>query len=375
MNALSPFFPLTPSNPGVPAAGEPAGRDSNCLAVVRYLLLSVFLIVTFAGCAIPQKPKDTLADSGIIPIVYSKNYNIGIPFAQGFTDFDLKKFSKIQRELIRQRLRTKDEFLVPRKISREELLLVHTEEYLAKLTKSAHVARALQAPLAILPSPVVRSAVVDPFMFSSGGTVLAGRRALERGIAINLGGGYAHASSDQGEGFNLIADVPIAIRVLQKEGRIRRAMIVDLDVHKGQGDILVFKGDKSVHIMDMYEMGIYPTGKFSLPANRDVPLPYHCSEERYMKELRDNLPGAIREAKPDLIFFVAGSDPYCKDKLGNVQMSFNGMVERDLYVINEARTRHIPIVMVLSGGYSDDSWRIHFESIKEMILKYEESQE
>lgn len=339
------------------------------LAGAVFFAITLFVI---SGCGTYEKPRERLADSSLIPIAYSKNYEMRVAGAQKFTDFDLRKYQKIRNQLIREGLRKSDEFLVPRKISREELLLVHTPEYLTKLRSSKYVSRALEAsPLAILPSSLMQPMVLNSFMYISEGTVLCARRALERGIAINLGGGYAHASSDKGEGFGLIADVPIAIRALEKDGLIKRAMIVDLDVHKGHGDILVFKDDRSVYIFDMYEMGIYPTGSFDLRADRDIPLSFETKEEGYMHLLQTHLPKSIEKAKPDIIFYVAGSDPYYKDKLGSIQMSFKGLVERDLFVLDEARKRNIPIIMVLSGGYSEDSWRIHFETIKEIILKNE----
>jgi len=332
----------------------------------------IFSLILISGCMTHETPRENLSNRNLIPIIYSKNCEIRLAVAQKATAFDLHKYSKIRNQLIRSGLRKSSEFAVPLKISRRELLLVHSEEYLANLHNPKSVARSLEAPpLKVLPGKLVESTVVDSFMYASEGTILAGRRALERSIAINLGGGYAHASRDNGEGFNLIADVPIAIRALQKEGLIKRAMIVDTDVHKGNGDILTFKDDDSVYIFDMYEAGIYPAGHFLLAADKDIPLAHGTSEETYLQLLRKHLPGAIDEASPDIIFYVAGSDPYYKDALGSIQMSFEGLVERDLFVVNEAHKRSIPIAMVLSGGYSDDSWRIHFESIKQIILKYE----
>jgi len=355
------------------------GQPKICQTQVIFSVLNsvfgggfVVSLILISGCVPYEVPRERLAEPDLIPIVYSKNYEISLIGAQKATAFDLEKYSKIRNELVSSGLRKSYEFVVPGKISRRELLLVHSEEYLEGLHNPKSVARSLEAPpLKVLPGKVVEATVVDSFMYASEGTVLAGRRALDRGIAIDLAGGYAHASRDSGEGFNLIADVPIAIRILQREGLIERAMIVDTDVHKGNGNILTFKDDPSVYTFDMYEEGIYPTGHFLLLADKDIPLPHGTSTARYMELLRDELPSAIEEAEPDIIFYVAGSDPYYKDTLGSIQMSFDGMVERDLFVIKEAYTRKIPIAMVLSGGYSDESWRIHYESIKAIIRQYE----
>ena len=358
------------------------GREERVKSIVYAVLnflLGAFFIFTaavFPGCVTIEIPRQRLTNPDIIPIAYSKNYEIRLAGKENLSTFDVHKYSKIRNELIREGLRKRSEFLVPRKISRGELLLVHTEEYLARMRSSKYVAKVLEVPpIKIMPSGLMRETILKSFMYASEGTVLAGRRALEGGIAVNLGGGYAHASSEQGEGFGLIADVPIAIRALQKEGLIGRAMIVDTDVHKGNGDILVFKDDDSVFVFDMYENGIYPTGHFKVAADRDIPLSHGMSEKEYLRLLEKHLPGAINEAKPDIIFYVAGSDPYCKDRLGSIQMSFEGMVKRDMFVVDEARRRNIPIAMVLSGGYSAESWRIHFETIKEIILKYEKRQQ
>ena len=337
------------------------------LFVIGLVLVSVAYL---GSCARRREVvRETLPDPRLIPIAYSENYNIRVKGAEKFTSFDLAKYSKVHRQLIKDALRTRDEFLVPRKISEEDLLLVHSRDYLESLKDPEEVAKALEAGLvAILPPVTLRKRIVDPFLYATGGTLLAARRALERGLAVNLAGGYQHASSDHGEGFCLIADVPIAIRVLMKEGKIKKAMIVDCDNHQGQGSAHIFSGDDSVFIIDFFERANYP----QVPSEADLPVPLDSGigDEAYMEALKRNLPGPIEDFRPDVIFYVAGSDVYRGDQLGGLGLSEEGILERDRYVIRQARSRNIPLVMVLSGGYSEASWQIHYRTVRWMIEEY-----
>ncbi len=321
-------------------------------------------------CGKRESVGEHLLGPKLIPIVYSEHYTISLPGAQNLTLFDLHKYRKIFHQLIEDRLRKPDEFLVPGKIAQEELLLVHSPAYISGFSDPEEVGRALEAEsVGLLPPKMVQERIVDTFLHASGGTVLAARRALERGLAVNLAGGYQHASSEAGGGFCLIADVPIAIRLLQKERLIEKAMVVDCDLHQGQGTASIFRDDGSVFILDFFEEENYPFTPSE--ARRPVPFEYGLNDDDYLALLEKNLPECIEEFQPCVIFYIAGTDVFREDALGNQNLSEEGILHRDLYVFEQARIHDIPIVMVLSGGYSPKSWRIHYKTIAALIEKYE----
>jgi len=337
-------------------------------------VVAATFLVAFAASGLKCRKQEVVGEdlSGpkLIPIVYSEHYTISIPGAQEFTLFDLRKYEKIYRQLLKDRLRKREEFLVPGKITREELSLVHTPAYISRLSDPEEVGRALEADaVAALPAKVVQEGIVDTFLYASAGTILAARKALERGIAVNLAGGYQHASSESGGGFCLIADVPIAIRLLQKEGLIEKAMVVDCDLHQGQGTASIFRDDPSVFILDFFEEENYPFR--TSEADRPAPFDYGLDDDDYLELLRRNLPESIEGFRPDIIFYIAGTDIFQEDALGHQNLSEEGILRRDLYVFDEAKRRAIPIVMLLSGGYSAKSWRIHYRTIAALIGKYE----
>ncbi len=331
--------------------------------------LGVFvLLVAFAllsgGCAEQPRPETTFP----IGVVYSKQYNISIFGFEKFYPFDIHKYEKIHDQLIRVGVMREEDFLIPEDVREEDLLLVHSPEYLKRVRTARGTARCLEFPAVRLLGPFSRPLVVKPFEKATAGTILAARTALDKGIAFNLAGGYAHASGDEGGGFNIFADVPVAIRVLQKEGLIRRCLVVDCDVHQGQGTAREFADDPDVVTFDMYNQYIYPSNR--VPADVDVPIRPGTTGERYLALLRKHLPQAIEQAQPDLIIYVAGTDVYKDDPLGGLDLSAQDVLERDMFVIDWARSRGIPIAVVLSGGYSAESWRLHYNTIRETIARY-----
>lgn len=243
---------------------------------------------------------------------------------------------------------------------------MHTEEYLNSLDDKELVAGYLEAPvLMMVPGLNVRKNVVQPFIIGAGGTLKAARLAIEAGAAINLAGGYHHAMPDVGEGFCIIADVPIAIRKLQKEGVIKRALIVDTDIHQGNGTVVCLQDDPTTYTFSIHEGEIYPWPK---PAgDRDVVVEAGVTDQQYLDILEVELERVFAESKPDIVFHVAGCDALAGDPLANGQMTHEGIAKRDSMVLRACRERGIPYVMTLSGGYSKGAWRAQSESIKSLM--------
>lgn len=205
----------------------------------------------------------------------------------------------------------------------------------------------------------------DRFLLATGGTILAGHIALLNGGACNLGGGHHHAFPDHGEGFCAINDIAVAIRALQAEGRIRRAMVVDTDVHHGNGTAAIFASDPSVFTLDIHQRNNYPLVK--PPADCDLPLDDGVEDVEYLAILGPALEAALAEFLPDILFYVSGADPYHDDLLGGLALTFEGLFARDELVFRAARDRRIPVVATLAGGYArrmQDTVTIHSNTVR-----------
>ncbi|MEW6356605.1 MAG: histone deacetylase [Planctomycetota bacterium] len=301
-----------------------------------------------------------------VAVVFSANYDVSLAGIERFYHFDIHKYANIYRQLVADGLLRPEDVFVPEEAMQEELLLVHTKEYLQDLKDSGKVARYLEFDaVAYMPSEIIDVAFLRAFRYCTGGTILASRLAVKHGIGINLGGGYHHARPDRGSGFCIYADVPIAIRKLQKEGLIKRALLVDLDVHQGDGSAICFAGDDDVFTFSIHDEHNYPIPKAR--SDLDIGLEGHVDDATYLKVLRDNLPTIIQKAKPDIIYLLAGVDVYAGDRLGHMDLTSKGILERDMLVFDEAVKRKIPIVMVLSGGYCPASWRLQYNTVRKVI--------
>ncbi len=304
-----------------------------------------------------------------VAIVYSKHYQINLGGPERLHPFDIRKYSRIYLKLVTDGLIVPEDVFVPESVTRADLLRVHTPEYLASLKSSKNVARYLEAPiLAAAPAKLVDAGVLSAFRYGTGGTILAGRLALTHGIGVNIAGGYHHAKPDKGEGFNVYADIAIAIRVLQAEGLIKRALIVDLDVHQGNGSAVIFAGDDDVFTFSMHQRGIYPIPKET--SDLDVELPAGTGDERYLALLGENLSAAMEAARPDIVFLQAGVDTLDGDQLAGLRMSVEGIGRRDAMVIDLCAGRNIPVVTCMGGGYSGRAWEAQYLSIRRTILQY-----
>ena len=355
----------------------PPNQRRKRLRLVRLLLVLLVLASLWVGvcCVVPSSMKQVKAPragrvyNNRVAIVYSKHYQMSMGGLEKLHSFDIRKYARIYLKLNTEGLLRPEDVFVPEAVSEDEILLVHSRKFLDSLKDSATVARYLEAPVvAPVPNALVDAAILNAFRYSTGGTILAGRLALKHGVAINIGGGYHHAKPDAGEGFCIYADMPIAIRILQKELLIRRAMVIDLDVHQGNGTAVCFVGDDSVFTFSMHQGDIYPIPKAT--SDLDIELKSGTNDRKFLKTLRKHLGDAIDRARPDIVFLQAGCDTLKGDPLASLAMSLEGIVKRDAIVIDECVERKIPVVMVLGGGYSKRAWEVQYASIERTLRKY-----
>jgi acetoin utilization deacetylase AcuC-like enzyme len=289
-------------------------------------------------------------------LVYSNEYWM---FDTGKHVFPLQKYRLVYESLLSMGAR-KEDFLRPRPAPDEDVLLVHTAKYLKHL-KAGTLSPAEIRALELRFSPeLVRFALL-----SVGGTVLAARHALADGLALHIGGGFHHAFRDHGEGFCVFNDVAVAAEKMIAEKRARRVMIVDCDLHHGNGTAAIFSGRDDVFTFSIHQMDIYPSEK---PAGTlDAGLFAGAGDAKYLAELKTHVPKIYEEFRPDLVLYLAGADPYEKDQLGGLRLTQAGLRERDRTVIECARRLRIPVAVVLAGGYAadiEDTVRIHLNTVR-----------
>jgi acetoin utilization deacetylase AcuC-like enzyme len=237
-------------------------------------------------------------------------------------------------------------FREPSPCSWDTLALVHTPEYLHKVrtgTLSPEEIRTLELPQ--------REELADGFRLMTGGTCETVTLAMEQGSAVHLGGGLHHAFADHGEGFCLFNDVAVAVRAAARRGIIRRAAVIDCDVHHGNGTAFIFENDPSVFTFSIHQQHNYPM--FKPRSDLDIGLRDGAGDAEYLDRLREALP-IVAASAPELIVYLAGADPYREDRLGGLALSMEGLRERDRLVLDAARARQMPIAVVLAGGYALD---------------------
>lgn len=298
----------------------------------------------------PQPPAGALR-----PRLYYRDEYVADVLEHGMRQtFDVLRARRIRDALVACGAARAEEFVAPAPLGEADLRLVHPPEYLAHLRDPTTLARLLFLD----PAHPWDERLLQPFLYAAGGTLAAAlAAAAEGGIGLNLGGGYHHAQADKAEGFCAIADVAIAIRRLQRAGRARRVLIVDLDYHHGNGNASIFAEDESVFTFSLHAANwCWLTKRHNL----DVELPSHTGDAAYLMALRHHLPPILAEFAPEVVFYVAGSDPFVEDALGDFDISEAGMLERDRFVTTQVRGRGLPLIVVTAGGYGPSSWRIHY---------------
>lgn len=273
--------------------------------------------------------------------------------------FPIRKFEIAKDILLGEGTIKREQFIEPAEADREDLLLIHTADYIDRLCEGTLTPKEIRK----LGLPWSRSLVRRSFHAISG-TINAARLAVETGISSNLAGGTHHAYPDRGEGYCVLNDVAVAIRVLQRDGLARRALIVDLDVHQGDGTAFIFKDDSDVFTFSMHGSKNYPLFKQS--SSLDIELSDGTADDEYLGILSEALPRLLLH-DPDVIFFLAGADPYENDKLGRLKLTMDGLRRRDEMVLQFARSAEVPIVTTMSGGYAKDiadTVEIHCNTIR-----------
>jgi acetoin utilization deacetylase AcuC-like enzyme len=273
--------------------------------------------------------------------------------------FPIRKFELVRDKLIVEGTLREDEIVEPEPAAVEDLLLVHTEDYISRLRNGTLTPKEVRK----LGLPWSESLVRRSFHAISG-SINAARLAMETGIASNLAGGTHHAYPDRGEGYCVLNDVAVSIRVLQRDGLASRFLIIDLDVHQGDGTAFIFQNSSEVFTFSMHGAKNYPL--FKQKSSLDIELVDRTSDAEYLETLNEALPRVLLH-DPDVIFYLAGADPYENDKLGRLGLTIDGLKERDATVLRFAKANNIPIVTTMSGGYAkeiEDTVEIHSNTIR-----------
>jgi acetoin utilization deacetylase AcuC-like enzyme len=288
-------------------------------------------------------------------VIYHPRYDLNL----GPHVFPSQKFRLIYELLLGDNLAATQDVAEPAAASDDDLLRVHTREWVGKLklgTLSASEIMKLEVPY----SPEL----VEAVWLAAGGSILAGQLALRDGFASNLSGGFHHAHANHGEGFCAIHDVAVAIRRLQADGAVKKAVVVDTDVHHGNGTAHIFREDASVFTLSIHQENNYPA--YKPPSDLDLPLDDGVEDEEYLAALLPAVGRVLDDFCPEILFYVGGADPYVEDQLGGLRLSKSGLKARDKGVFFAARSRGIPVATTLAGGYArrvEDTVRIHANTI------------
>lgn len=278
------------------------------------------------------------------PVVYHPAYVTPLPAGHRFP---MPKFQLLRDLLVRDRVITEAQIYQPGAPPTQWLELVHTADYVRAYCNGTLDAKA-QRRIGLPWSP----GLVQRTCTAVGGTILTAKLALQYGIACNTAGGTHHAFPDYGSGFCIFNDLAIAIRVLQAQNLIRRALIVDLDVHQGDGNAFIFKADKNVFTFSMHCGVNFPSRKQQ--SDLDIVLEEGTGDAAYLDVLRSHLTPLLTQFNPDLVLYDAGVDVHKDDRLGKLALSNEGVFERDRTVLQSCHTSGYPVACVIGGGYGED---------------------
>jgi acetoin utilization deacetylase AcuC-like enzyme len=288
-------------------------------------------------------------------LVYHDRYDLKL----GAHVFPSQKYRLVHDKLIADQVAAPDDFLAPQPASDADILRVHSQDYVYKLKNGSLSA----AEILRMEIPYSKE-LVEACWLAAGGSILAGQRALADGWSASIGGGFHHAYADHGEGFCVIHDVAVAIRRLQFDRAIETAMVVDTDVHQGNGTASIFGGDSDVFTLSIHQENNYPYPK--PPSTVDIDLPDGIGDEEYLSILEKHLRAAFHDFKAQILFYIAGADPYREDQLGGLALTMEGLARRDALVFDYARRHGVPVAITLAGGYArnvGDTVKIHANTI------------
>ncbi|MBD1858044.1 MULTISPECIES: histone deacetylase family protein [Leptolyngbya] len=279
-----------------------------------------------------------------LPLIYHPNYVAPLPLGHRFP---MEKFKKLYELLLSDRVADLDQFHVPDRPAQDWIELVHTADYVNAYcsgTLDAKARRRIGLPWS--------SELVNRTCTAVGGTILTAQLALKCGLACNTAGGTHHAFPSYGSGFCIFNDLAIASRVLQKLELVEKILIVDLDVHQGDGTAFIFQSDPSVFTFSMHCEINFPGTKQQ--SDLDVPLKEGMEDDEYLQILDQYLPDLLSEVKPDLVFYDAGVDPHFGDRLGKLALTDSGLYRREMQVLTTCVGRGYPVACVIGGGYAED---------------------
>lgn len=277
----------------------------------------------------------------------------------------MAKYARLRERVAAAGIVPAASLLVPDAASDAELCRVHDRDYVRRVAAGAlgpDEIRRIGFPWS--PELVERS------RRSVGGTLGACRAALEDGVGVNLAGGTHHASARRGEGFCVFNDAAVAARTMQAERRARRILVVDLDVHQGNGTAAIARGDPSIFTFSVHGAHNFPFEKET--SDLDIELPDGTPDEPYLEAVAAGIARAIERARPDLAIYIAGADPYAGDKLGRLGVSKRGLADRDRLVYDACGEAGVPVAVVMGGGYApkiDDIVDIHFATVREAVRR------
>lgn len=279
-----------------------------------------------------------------LPLVYHPDYVAPLPEGHRFP---MPKFQQLYELLLADSVAHPYQFHTPERPPQKLIELVHTPEYVQAYYEGTLDLKA-QRRIGLPWSP----ALVNRTCVAVGGTILTAKLALSHGLACNTAGGTHHAFPSYGSGFCIFNDLAIASRVLQKLGLVQKILIVDLDVHQGDGTAFIFQDDRTVFTFSMHCEVNFPGTKQK--SDLDVPLPIGMEDDAYLQTLAAYLPDLLSEVKPDLIFYDAGVDPHVGDRLGKLALTDTGIYRREMQVLSTCIAAGYPVACVIGGGYADD---------------------
>jgi acetoin utilization deacetylase AcuC-like enzyme len=281
-----------------------------------------------------------------------------LPLPEGHR-FPMSKYALLRQRVTDSGLIATENLLVPDAATAEQLLRAHDADYVRRVV-AGQLTEAEVRRIGFPWSP----GMVERSRRSSGATIAAGRLALAEGVAVNLAGGTHHAFADAGEGYCVFNDSAVAVRTLQAEGAVRRVVVIDTDVHQGNGTAAIFRSDPTVFTFSIHGAKNFPLRKET--SDLDVPLPDGTGDADYLAALEAGLHEALGRAEADLAIFLSGADPYLDDKLGRLRLTKEGLAERDRAVFRLCRAAGLPVVVTMGGGYSrrvEDTVDIHFQTV------------
>ncbi len=282
--------------------------------------------------------------TNFIPIAYHKKYKLKLPKGHRFP---MEKYELLPLQLIHEGVSRESDFFLPEYAKLEDVLEIHDKEYILKLIKR----NLNKSEIRKIGFPLTKELIDREFLIT-GGTIMGAEKAMKHGISMNIAGGTHHAFSNKGEAFCILNDQAIAAKYLLKNKKINKILIIDLDVHQGNGTASIFKSNKKVFTFSMHGAKNFPFKKEK--SDLDIELEDNTSDEKYLNKLEEALNKLIKEVNPQFVFYLSGVDVIDTDKLGRLSLSLEGCKKRDQIVFSICKNKKIPIQCSMGGGYSKD---------------------